>query len=94
MPSPKKPVAWADDAQVMRAGFKHGRVGAKQAQPCVGKHSRPQADTFGHGKRHGSANPGGLERTLALARAYAGADHCHQRRAEAKHQRHQQVFKP
>lgn len=38
----QKTIARADDAQIMRAGFQHRRVSAKQAQPRVWEQRCPQ----------------------------------------------------
>ena len=93
-PQAEEAVERADAAQVQRAGLEHLRVVAEQPQPGVREQRGPHADRRGHRKGHRGADGGGTQRALALARADAGANHGHQRRAQAEDQRHHQVLQP
>src|SRR5204862_1965919 len=53
-----------------------------------------KADRLGDDEGHGSADPSGPQRALALFCTDARPDDCYQRRAEAEDERHQQIFEP
>ena len=84
----------ADDLQVVRADLDHARIVAEQRQPRLRKERRRKPDRFGEAAGDRGAGPGDPQRAVAAAGADAGADHGGERRAEAEHQRHQQIFEP
>ena len=87
-------VGRSDDAQVGGAGREHARVVAEQPEPRLRPDRSGKADRLGDAEGERAADERDAQRALPLAGADVGADQGHERRAEAEHQRDQQVLQP
>src|SRR5215207_1468060 len=85
-------VGRADDAEVGGAGREHARVVAKEPEPRLRPGCSGKADRFGHAECERAAGERDAQRALLLPGPDVRPDQGHEGRAEAKHQRDEQVL--
>src|SRR5215207_6587364 len=82
----------ADDAEVGGAGREHARVIAEQSEPRLRPGRSGKADRLGHAECKRAAGERDAQRALVLPGPDVRPDQGHEGRAEAKHQRDEQVL--